>query len=96
MKSDFKKMEDEMDRLSSNMQQIQVVSDSINQSLDGQRQELGKLAGVHSLLKKVSVEESAYNHMQYMYSTNSNSYFREMTFIYPDTAVIRKTTGSSA
>ncbi|XP_065175559.1 vacuolar protein sorting-associated protein 51 homolog [Sycon ciliatum] len=53
MKSDFKKMEDEMDRLSSNMQQIQVVSDTINKSLDGQRQELGKLAGVHSLLKKL-------------------------------------------
>lgn len=54
MKSDFKKMEDEMDCLSSNMQQIQVVSDSINRSLDGHRQELSKLAGVHSLLKKVN------------------------------------------
>lgn len=54
MKNDFKKMEDEMDELTSNMAAIMDLSDKISGTLQGRRQQITKLAGVHTLLKKVS------------------------------------------
>lgn len=53
MKNDFKKMEDEMDELTSNMAAIMDLSDKISGTLQGRRQQITKLAGVHTLLKKV-------------------------------------------
>jgi hypothetical protein len=46
-------MEDEMDELTSNMAAIMDLSDKISGTLQGRRQQITKLAGVHTLLKKV-------------------------------------------
>lgn len=54
MKNDFKKMEDEMDLLATNMASITEFSAKISDTLQDQRQQITKLAGVHALLKKVS------------------------------------------
>lgn len=54
MKNDFKKMEDEMDHLATNMAAITDFSAKISGTLQDRRQEITKLAGVHALLKKVS------------------------------------------
>jgi len=53
MKTDFKKMEDEMDHLATNMASITEFSAGISDTLQDRRQQLNKLSGVHTLLKKV-------------------------------------------
>lgn len=53
MKTDFKKMETEMDLLASNMESITSFSDQISNTLQGTRQEISKLSGVHTLLKRL-------------------------------------------
>lgn len=53
MKNDFKKMEDEMDRLATNMAAITEFSGRISDTLQDRRQQITKLSGVHALLKKV-------------------------------------------
>ena len=53
MKNDFRKMEDEMDHLATNMASITEFSANISGTLQDRRQHITKLAGVHSLLKKV-------------------------------------------
>lgn len=55
MKNDFKKMEDEMDHLAANMSKITTFSASISDTLQDRRHQITKLAGVHSLLKKVAL-----------------------------------------
>ncbi|XP_022337186.2 vacuolar protein sorting-associated protein 51 homolog [Crassostrea virginica] len=53
MKNDFKKMEDEMDHLATNMSTITEFSGNISTTLQDRRQEITKLSGVHSLLKRL-------------------------------------------
>ncbi|XP_062566198.1 vacuolar protein sorting-associated protein 51 homolog isoform X2 [Saccostrea cucullata] len=53
MKNDFKKMEDEMDHLATNMSTITEFSGNISNTLQDRRQEITKLSGVHSLLKRL-------------------------------------------
>lgn len=53
MKTDFKKMETEMDLLASNMESITSFSDQISSTLHGTRQQISKLSGVHTLLKRL-------------------------------------------
>ncbi|XP_055935425.1 vacuolar protein sorting-associated protein 51 homolog isoform X2 [Argiope bruennichi] len=53
MKNDFKKMEEEMDCLSSNMAIITEFSGNISSTLQGRRQQISKLSGIHALLKKL-------------------------------------------
>lgn len=53
MKNDFKKMENEMDLLASNMASITSFSDQINSTLHDTREKISKLSGVHSLLQKL-------------------------------------------
>lgn len=53
MKHDFKKMEEEMDKLRENMSTITEFSEKITGTLQGKRQQITKLSGVHALLKKV-------------------------------------------
>ena len=53
MKNDFKKMEDEMDHLATNLASITDFSRHISDTLQDRRQNITKLSGVHTLLKKV-------------------------------------------
>lgn len=53
MKNDFKKMETEMDHLASNMESITSFSDQISSTLQDTRQQISKLSGVHTLLKRL-------------------------------------------
>ncbi|XP_043931749.1 vacuolar protein sorting-associated protein 51 homolog [Protopterus annectens] len=53
MKNDFKKMEDEMDRLAANMAVITEFSARISSTLQDQHQQITKLSGVHTLLRKL-------------------------------------------
>lgn len=53
MKTDFKKMETEMDLLASNMESITSFSDRISGTLQGTRQQISKLSEVHTLLKRL-------------------------------------------
>lgn len=53
MKSDFCKMEDEMDLLAMNMAAITDFSGKISNTLQDRRQQITKLSNVHSLLKKL-------------------------------------------
>ncbi|KAI4461291.1 hypothetical protein MML48_5g00007952 [Holotrichia oblita] len=53
MKTDFKKMETEMDLLAMNMESITSFSDQISSTLQGTRQQISKLSGVHILLKRL-------------------------------------------
>lgn len=53
MKTDFKKMETEMDLLASNMETITSFSDKISSTLQGTRQQISKLSSVHTLLKRL-------------------------------------------
>ena len=55
MKHDFKKMEEEMDKLRENMSTITEFSEKITGTLQGKRQQITKLSGVHALLKKVYI-----------------------------------------
>ena len=53
MKTDFKKMEEEMDRLATNMDAITDFSAKISGTLQDRREQITKLSSVHMLLKKV-------------------------------------------
>ena len=53
MKTDFKKMEDEMERLATNMASITEFSARISNTLQDRRQQIQRMSGVHTLLKKV-------------------------------------------
>uniref|UniRef100_A0A8C5E125 Vacuolar protein sorting-associated protein 51 homolog n=1 Tax=Gouania willdenowi TaxID=441366 RepID=A0A8C5E125_GOUWI len=53
MKNDFKKMEDEMDCLSANMEAITDFSARISGTLQDQHTQITKLSGVHTLLRKL-------------------------------------------
>ncbi|CAM9878134.1 unnamed protein product [Lampetra fluviatilis] len=53
MKNDFKKMEDEMECLTSNMAAITEFSGKISGTLQDRRQHITKLSGVHVLLRKL-------------------------------------------
>ncbi|XP_030075225.1 vacuolar protein sorting-associated protein 51 homolog [Microcaecilia unicolor] len=53
MKNDFKKMEDEMDCLASNMAVITEFSARISSTLQDQHEQITKLSGVHTLLRKL-------------------------------------------
>lgn len=53
MKNDFKKMEDEMDCLSTNMAAITDFSARISGTLQDQHVQITKLSGVHTLLRKL-------------------------------------------
>lgn len=53
MKNDFKKMETEMDLLSSNMSTITSFSEQINSTLQDSREKISKLSGIHTLLQKL-------------------------------------------
>lgn len=53
MKRDFHKMEDEMEKLTKNVQSVSTLSLEINDAMHTNRQRIQKLSGVHSLLKKL-------------------------------------------
>lgn len=53
MKSDFCKMEDEMDRLATNMAAITDFSGRISSTLQDRRQQINKLSNTHSVLRKL-------------------------------------------
>ncbi|XP_029467123.1 vacuolar protein sorting-associated protein 51 homolog isoform X2 [Rhinatrema bivittatum] len=53
MKNDFKKMEDEMDCLATNMAVITEFSARISSTLQDQHEQITKLSGVHMLLRKL-------------------------------------------
>ncbi|XP_068922439.1 vacuolar protein sorting-associated protein 51 homolog [Petaurus breviceps papuanus] len=53
MKNDFRKMEDEMDRLAATMAVITDFSARISATLQERHQRITKLAGVHALLRKL-------------------------------------------
>ncbi|XP_062341657.1 vacuolar protein sorting-associated protein 51 homolog [Osmerus eperlanus] len=53
MKNDFKKMEDEMDCLTTNMAAITEFSARISGTLQDQHAQITKLSGVHTLLRKL-------------------------------------------
>ncbi|XP_069750367.1 vacuolar protein sorting-associated protein 51 homolog isoform X1 [Narcine bancroftii] len=53
MKNDFRKMEDEMDCLTTNMTAITEFSARISNTLQDQHQQITKLSGVHTLLRKL-------------------------------------------
>lgn len=53
MKNDFKKMEEEMDKLSEKMSAITEFNDKISNTLQDKRLQITKLSGVHALLRKV-------------------------------------------
>nr|CAB3267646.1 vacuolar protein sorting-associated protein 51 homolog [Phallusia mammillata] len=53
MKRDFRQMEDEMEKLTSNMAAITQLNAKINSTMETNRQQITKLSGVHSLLKKL-------------------------------------------
>ncbi|CAM5154845.1 unnamed protein product [Natator depressus] len=53
MKNDFKKMEDEMDCLAANMAVITEFSACISSTLQDQHEQITKLSGVHTLLRKL-------------------------------------------
>ncbi|XP_037282768.2 vacuolar protein sorting 51 isoform X1 [Rhipicephalus microplus] len=55
MKNDFRRMEEEMDHLSSNMATISKFSTSIGGTLQGRREQMIKLSSTHSLLKKLQL-----------------------------------------
>ncbi|KAI8492783.1 Vacuolar protein sorting-associated protein 51 [Branchiostoma belcheri] len=58
MKNDFKKMEDEMDRLATNMESITEFSARISGTLQDRRQQITKLSGVHMLLKRSDMDRN--------------------------------------
>ena len=60
MKNDFRKMEDEMDLLATNMATITDFSGRISNTLQDRREQITKLSGVHMLLKKVISLEYVY------------------------------------
>ena len=53
MRSDFKKMEEEMENLVVKMADINEFNEEINSNFKDKRQEIAKLSGISNLLKKV-------------------------------------------
>ncbi|KAF0293720.1 Vacuolar protein sorting-associated protein 51 [Amphibalanus amphitrite] len=53
MKVDFKKMEDEMERLAENMTHITAFSATVSDTLQVRRDEINKLSNTHVMLKKL-------------------------------------------
>lgn len=53
MKNDFRKMEDEMNKLDTTLNSVTDYSNKINAALHDKRAQISKLAGVHTLLHKV-------------------------------------------
>ncbi|CAK8690046.1 unnamed protein product [Clavelina lepadiformis] len=53
MKRDFREMEKEMVKLTSNMAAITHLNSQISSTMQGNRQQINKLVGVHSVLKKL-------------------------------------------
>ena len=53
MKNDFRKMEDEMNKLDTTLSSVTDYSNKINTTLHDKRAQISKLAGVHTLLHKV-------------------------------------------
>ncbi|XP_071827311.1 vacuolar protein sorting-associated protein 51 homolog isoform X2 [Apostichopus japonicus] len=53
MKTDFRRMEEEMDRLATNMDSIADFSAKISCTLQERREQISRLSGTHSLLKKL-------------------------------------------
>lgn len=53
MRSDFKKMEDEMENLVIKMSDINEFNEKINHNFKDKRQEISRLSGASNLLKKV-------------------------------------------
>ena len=62
MKTDFKKMEEEMDRLATNMDAITDFSAKISGTLQDRREQITKLSSVHMLLKKVGHQTNTQHH----------------------------------
>ena len=54
MKNDFRRMEDEMNKLNTTLSTVTDYSDKISVALQEKRQHIAKLSGVHTLLRKVS------------------------------------------
>ena len=55
MRSDFKKMEEEMENLVTSMGEITEFNEKINSTFKEKREEIGRLSEIDNLLKKVSV-----------------------------------------
>ena len=53
MKSDFKRMEDEMNKLDTTLASVTEFSDKVNYALHDKRSHIAQLSGVHTLLLKV-------------------------------------------
>ena len=53
MKNDFHRMEDEMGKLDSTLSTVMEFSDKVSSALQGKREQISKLSGVHILLQKV-------------------------------------------
>lgn len=53
MKSDFKVMEDEMEKLVTDMSQIASFANNISSNLQDRRQQITKLSNIHELLKNL-------------------------------------------
>ncbi|XP_045475583.1 vacuolar protein sorting-associated protein 51 homolog [Harmonia axyridis] len=53
MKNDFKDMETEMDLLAKNMDSITSYAEKIHSTLQGSRQKISKLSGIHTLLQRL-------------------------------------------
>lgn len=73
MKYDFKKMEEEMDLLATNMTAITEFSGRISGTLQGRRQQISKLSGVHTLLKKLQFLFELPPHLKEYIETESYS-----------------------
>ena len=54
MKNDFRKMEDEMNKLDSTLMSVTQFSDKVNTALHEKRSHISQLSGVHTLLHKVT------------------------------------------
>ena len=53
MKNDFRKMEDEMNKLDTTLLSVTEFSDKVNTALHEKRSHISQLSGVHTLLHKV-------------------------------------------
>ena len=53
MKNDFRRMEDEMNKLDSTLSTVMEFSDKVSGALQEKRGHISKLSGVHILLQKV-------------------------------------------
>lgn len=60
MREKVEVMEEEMTRLSSNIERITMDSDSINDALQSKKKRIDMLLGVHKLLQKVGEKYASY------------------------------------